>query len=331
MATNANTTSLSDTVKTYYEKRLLTRALPRLVHNKGSMQAQWNGYGTYEYRKFGSMSAVTTALSEGVTPTEATIPTLSTYTITPSWYGSWLRYTDKLSVTEFDPVVSEISGILGEQAGLSFDTLIRNEITASSTKDYAGSATQRTELDTVNDKIAYASFAKQVAQLHAANARAVEGDDYVVVIHPFTWVTLMKDDTFVALFTREGGDSIRSGYIGRILGCRLYMTSNARYYTDGGASSADPYSALFIGSESFVVAGISGLMPSFVDGGPGDAQKGGMTGQSVNPVEIIVKALGEGGEDPLNQRGTVGWKATLGVEVLNSAWIRDLEHCNDMS
>lgn len=327
---NANTTTYSDTVKTMYERRLLVRALPRLIHHKGAMNATWKGFGSYEYRKFSSLSAVTSTLTEGTTPDEGSAPSLTTYTITPSWYGSWIKYTDKLNVTEFDPVISEISGILGEQAGLSFDTLIRNEITANASKAYAGAATQRTELDTVNDLIDYESFAEQVAYMMNANARPVNGDRYIVIIHPFTWSTLMQDTTFVAMFTREGGNSIRTGYMGEILGCDVYVSSNVRSYVDGGASSADPYSALFIGQEAFVVAGFTGLIPKMVDNGP-EMKKGGRTGEQTKPVEIIVKGLGETGLDPLNQRGTVGWKGTLATEVLNSAWIRDLEHCNGMS
>ena len=57
-----------------------------------------------------------------------------------------------------------------------------------------------------------------------------------------------------------------------------------------------------------------------------------MTGKQVKPIEIIIKELGSGGsEDPLNQRGSAGWKATLDVEVLEADWIRNLYHVNDFS
>jgi hypothetical protein len=48
-------------------------------------------------------------------------------------------------------------------------------------------------------------------------------------------------------------------------------------------------------------------------------------------VEVIMFGLGETGFDPLKQRGTVGWKTTHVDQVLNSNWIRDLEHANDFS
>lgn len=77
-------------------------------------------------------------------------------------------------------------------------------------------------------------------------------------------------------------------------------------------------------------AGFGGMLPNDVDGG-GEGYSNN-TGKKVSPVEIIGKPLGSSGSnDPLNQRGTIAWKFTLDVEILNSAWIRNLEHTNSFS
>lgn len=47
---NLNQTSLSDAVKTQYEKRLLMRAIPRMVHGRWGMVARLNKVGSYELR-----------------------------------------------------------------------------------------------------------------------------------------------------------------------------------------------------------------------------------------------------------------------------------------
>jgi hypothetical protein len=52
---------------------------------------------------------------------------------------------------------------------------------------------------------------------------------------------------------------------------------------------------------------------------------------ATRPVEIIIKDLGENGDDPLNMRGTCGWKVTHEEQVLNDDFIRNLEHINDFS
>lgn len=47
---NLTQTSMSDAIKTQYEKRLLTRALPRLVHGRFGSEARLNKMGSYELR-----------------------------------------------------------------------------------------------------------------------------------------------------------------------------------------------------------------------------------------------------------------------------------------
>ena len=331
MATE-NTTAFSSAVKTLYERRLLTRAQPRLLHARWATPATLSGYGVYELRKYGALSAITSALSaEGVTPDENAAPSLTVTTITPAWYGAWIGYTDKLNLTSYDPVVSMTAGILGEQAGLSTDTLVRTTLVASATLDYSGGQSAIGSLVAVTHKLNYADFVTQIAELETADARPVDGEDFAVIIHPYTWATLMQDPTFVSLFIRETGSALRSGLVGRLLRCQIYVSSNAKKYTDEGSGSSDPYAMLFIGAESYGIVGIATLMPQLNPDGAG-TNSYTRTGQAeVRPVDIIMRGLGETGFDPLKQRGTIGWKAAHATEVLQSTWIRNLIHINDFS
>jgi len=327
MANNTQT-SLASGIKTQYERRLLTRALPRLVHGRWGMTARLNKTGAYELRKYGALAAVTSALTEGTTPSEQTAIGLTLVTITPLFYGAWLGWTDELELTAFDPIISEFSSILGEQAGLSADTLIRNVLTDGATKDYAGASSSSRVTVGSADKISYAEFITQIAALEASNALPVDGDDFVVIMHPNEWALLMQDATFVAMFqqeaSRENNSPMRSGYVGRLLRTKIFVSSNSRSYAAGGEASVDVYSMLFIGREAYGYVGMAGSFPQLVDNAPETAHN--MTGQGVKPVEIIIKQLGSAGaDDPLNQRATVGWKMSLGIAMTNSAWARDLE------
>ena len=327
---NLTQTTLSDAIKTQYEKRLLTRAVPRLIHGRWGKLATLNGFGSYELRKYSGLSAITAALTEGATPAEQSTPTLTPITITPLHYGAWIGYTDELEMTVFDPIISEVSSILGEQAGLSADTLVRNDLTDNATADFSGAATSRATLDAPAHNISYADFIKQYTALLAADAIPLEGSDFVCIIHPHTIASLMQDATFVNLFVQESSDSpIRSGYVGKILQCRIYVSSNAREYTDEGiGSTTDVYSMLFIGQEAHGYVGFANVTPDMMDsGGDGFATN---TGKQVKPVEIILKQLGSG-DDPLNQRATIGWKMALATTVLNATWVRNLEHTNSFS
>jgi len=329
---NLTQTTLSDAIKTQYEKRLLTRAVPRLVHGRWGIKARLNKYGSYELRKYGSLSAVTTALTEGATPAEQGAMSLTLTTVTPSFYGAWIGHTDELEMTVYDPLISEVSAILGEQAGLSADTIIRNALTDGATADYSDAATSRATLDAPAHDIDYADFVMQVAALEAESALPVDGEYYICIIHPHTFATLMQDPTFVNLFVEEadkGDSALRSGYLGRILNCKIYRSSNAREYADEGAgSNTDVYSMLFIARESYGYVGMAGITPEVVDNQ--DDQGKPLTGQKIKPVELIVKQLGQG-DDPLNQRATIGWKMSLGTMITNSAWCRNLEHTNAFS
>jgi len=327
------TANFGDAIKTTYDRRLLTRALPRLVHARFGMQARVNkGYGTLELRKYSGLSAVSTPLDEGVTPSQQSAPTVATTTITPLWYGAWLGYTDKLDLTNYDPIVSEMVGILGEQAGLSIDTLVRNAITDGATADYSNGVSARASLAAVTDKISFSDIIIQIAELEAGDAMTMDGGGFPIIAHPHSWATLMQDDTFVTLFTREGGQALRTGQVGTILNCPMYLSSNAREYADGGASSADVYSMLFIAKESFGLWGLASLTPNYGsldNGGVGYANR---TGSPPRPLEIIMMEPGSAGSlDPLKQRGTIAWKCAHEEAILNSAWLRNLEHINDFS
>jgi N4-gp56 family major capsid protein len=145
------------------------RAVPRLVHGRFGIKARLTKYGSLEWRKYGSLSTVLSALTEGTSPTEQSAPSITQITATPLFYGAWIGYTDEIDYTIYDPMVSEVSGILGEQAGVSADTLIRNALTDGATKD-SGAATSRVTLDAPGHDVTYADFVKQVAALEAGNA-----------------------------------------------------------------------------------------------------------------------------------------------------------------
>jgi len=333
--TSVSAVGFTNAVKTNFERRLLIRALPRLVHGRWATSAYLSGYGSYELRRYESLSAVTTALvQEGVTPDDQLAPQLTQLTISPIYYGAWMGYTQRIMEQGYDPILSEMVGILGEQAGLSVDTLVRNDLTDGATTDFSAGQTARTSLDNrLAHEITFDDILIQIASLENANARPVEGGMFACVVHPYTWKNLLQDETFMAAFIEESPNSaIRTGLLGKLMNCVFYMSSNARVYAAGGANSADVYDMLFIGADSHGVVGFASQMPNLnPTAAPADYSPGGNTGGSVNSAEIIQKGLGETGFDPLNQRGTLGWKLAFNTGITNSAWIRNLEHLNDFS
>ena len=274
---NVNQTNMADAIKTSYNRNLLMRALPRLIHGRWGTKSILNKFGSEEWRRYGSLAAVTSAIgTEGTTPSEQSAPSLTLVTATPLFYGAWLGVTDEIDFTSIDATVMYMSAILGEQAGLSIDTLRRNDITDGATKLYAGGNTARNQLASPNADLNYKDVLKAVATLQAANASPVQNGRFIIILHPDSLATLFLDPTIVNLFTfeasRQDGSALRAGYAGTsvILGCDIYVTSNAREYANGGlGSTPDVYSALFIGREAYGIAGMGSIAPKEVDnGGP---------------------------------------------------------------
>ena len=329
--TNIVESSFAGAIKTKFEPRLLMSALAKLVHGRWGVKATLNQYGVNEWRRYSALSAITSALTEATTPTEQTAPTLTQVTATPLHYGSWIGYSDEMLAKSFDPVVSWVAGVLGRQAGLSVDTLRRNEITDGATKLYSNSKASRAVLDAPDDNLNFKDILRAIATLQANDAEGASSGRYPVIAHPDSWATLMMDPTFNNLFVHGSPatdqNPLRSGFVGTLLNCDFYVTSNAREYADGGAGDTDAYSLVFIGNESYGIAGIQGMFASEVDAsGPGYSNNTG-AGQEISPVKLILKSPGSAGaDDPLDQRGSVGWKLAEDSEILNILFLVDLEH-----
>lgn len=329
-----NTTTLADSIKVQYEKRLLVRALPRMPHTKFGNRATLGKFGSYEVRKYGGLSAVTTTLTEGTTPVEQSGPTITTITMTPSYYGAFIAYTDLVEMETYDPFISEVSGILGEQVGLSADSIVRDYLVANATKDYSAGQSARTSLDSPAHDISFRDLVEQLAALETESAQPLNGSNFAMILHPHSFATLQLDPVFMALFIegKEGGDPLRSGKVGSIMRMDIYVTANAKEYADGGYSNDDVYSAIIIAKDAYANLGVGGMDPNVPDSGVTGDYGGNNTGKGMNPVSLIVKQLGSAGTaDPLDQRATIGWRMQLATQILNSAWIRDLEHVNMFS
>ena len=125
-------------MKTYYEKRLLDNAEPKLVHNQfGDKYPIPKGSGkTIEMRKYSPLAKATTALTEGVTPDGQAL-NVSTITATVKQYGGWIQLSDMLDMTAIDNNVLQATKLLGSQAGRTLDTVIREELAGGTNVIYA--------------------------------------------------------------------------------------------------------------------------------------------------------------------------------------------------
>ena len=305
---NTNTTAsegLSDEMKTYYSDYLIDNAQPELVHDQFGQKhpIPKNGGKKIEFRKFLPFAKATTPIQEGVTPDGQSL-SVTKIEATVDQYGAYVTLSDIVQLTAIDNTLLETTKLLGSQAGMTLDTITREVINGGTSVIFAGGKEGRASLDetcklTVDDIYKAARFLK------TQNAPKIDGS-YVAIIHPDVAYDLMRDDEWIDVHKYSETKEIFEGEIGKIAGVRFVETTEAKIFADGGKDGRDVYSTLVLGANAYGVTELTG---------------GGL--------QHIVKQLGSGGTaDPLNQRGTAGWKATKVAEILVENYMTRIESCS---
>ena len=278
------TAALSDEMKVFYSDYLIDNAVPKLVHDQFGQKhpIPKNGGKTIEFRKYSPLPKMLDPLTEGVTPDGQSL-TVTVIEATVEQYGGYVTISDMLQLTAIDNNMLQATKLLGNQAGTTLDTITREVLNGGTNVIYSGGVASR---DALADNLTVDDVMKAVRALKGQNADKIDGS-FVAIIHPDVSYDLVHDPMWEAVKTYSPEDWYE-GEIGRIHGVRFVETTEAKIF-EGGV-----YSTLVLGDNAYGVTDIEG---------------GGL--------EHIVKQLGSAGTaDPLNQRATVGWKATKTAERL---------------
>ena len=306
--TNVTTDSgMSVEMKTFYDMALIDEAQPNLIHDQFGQKRPIpaNGGKTIEFRKFASLEKALTPLTEGVTPNGKKL-SASKIEATVEQFGDYIVHSDVLKLTTIDNVIVEATKILGNQAGLTLDTVTREKLHACKNRFFCpkkdGTAVvSRSGLDGTC-KLTVDVIKKAVAFLKKNNAPKINGD-YVAIIHPYVAYDIMSDEAWIDAHKYANPENIYEGEIGKIAGVRFVETSEAKVY-DGNV-----YGTLLIADGAYGVTEITG---------------GGL--------ETIIKQIGSSGvADALNQRGSIGWKAMKTAEILVEPYMVCIESKSEMS
>lgn len=295
-ANNTGASALNAEMKTFYDMTLIDEATSNLVHDQFGQKRPIpaNGGKTIEFRKFAPLAKATTPLTEGVTPDGKSL-SVSTITATVAQYGDFVTQTDVLELTSLDNTILEATKLLGRQAGLTLDTVVRDVMQSGTNVTYCpkiaadGTETAVTSRAALDDtcQLTVDVIQQVVAKLRAQNAPTI-GGKYVAIIHPFVAYDIMRDKEWIDAHKYSNPTKLYEGEIGEIAGVRFVQTTEAKIY-EGGV-----FGSLFLGDGAYGVTEITG---------------GGLT--------TIVKQKGSAGTaDPLDQRSSVGWKAIKTAELL---------------
>lgn len=299
---------LSVEMKTYYSDYLIDMAEPELVHDQFGQKhpIPKNGGKTIEFRKWSPLPKQLTPLTEGVTPDGQKLD-VSAITATVAQYGGYVELSDILQLTAIDNHLVQATRLLGSQAGRTLDTITREVLNGGTNVQYSeGQVASRSALvggqEEGNHYLTVDAVRRAVRYLKKMNAPKINGS-YVGIIHPDVSYDLMSDPKWVNVKSYSDPEGIYEGEIGKIEGVRFVETSEAKIFEKAGASGRDVYSTLILGDDAYGVTELTG---------------GGL--------EVIVKQLGSAGTaDPLNQRSSVGWKATKVAERLVEEYMVRIE------
>ena len=307
--TNVTTDSgLSAENKTFYDRTLLESAKPNLIHSQFGQKRPIpkNGGKKIEFRRYGALPKALTPLTEGVTPDGRKL-TVTAIEAEVHQYGDYVALSDVLDLTAIDNNVLEATKAIGNQAGLTLDTITRNILQAGTNVQYCPkigasgttAVTSRADID-ATCKLTVDEIKKAVATLKANNVPKISGS-YVAIIHPYAAYDLMSDPNWEEMHKYTSAENMYEGEIGRIAGVRFVESSEALIVK----TSTNPavFCTLVLGENAYGITEVTG---------------GGL--------KTIIKQLGSAGTaDPLDQRSTVGWKAMQTAEILQQNYMIRIE------
>jgi N4-gp56 family major capsid protein len=296
------TTQVDPAVGIFYERTLLQPATPKYIYAEHGQKfsIKRKAGNVIKMRRYNRYAAATTPLTEGITPNghrQSKVDILATV----SQYGDFATITDVVDLTVEDPNITIEVDKQNDQMQNTIDQLTRDALanSASSTTCSNGVGTDtllnQTDINAVRQT------------LRGANA------DYIT-----EWIrgargvgTSPIRPSFIGLADTDLEDDLEavSGFRSaanypadqNIHLAEWGNTGNVRWLTSTqGFVSGSNYSNPIIGKRAFGVIDISG----------GNAK-------------AIIKGFGSG-DDPLNQRATVGWKMWQVARILNDAFIHVL-------
>ena len=325
-------TQVPPAVRTFYDRTLLVRALPELVHNLFGQHRPipMNSGDQIKFRRYNALDVATAPLTEGVTP-DAVQLSKTDITASLAQYGNLVKITDMVEWTNQDKVLTETATLLGENAGQSLDQVMRSVLIAGTNVRYSSGDTDTTD---VQHKLTDADLDIVTRALHRNNAkkftRMIKPVNkyasvpmraaYWAIIHPDTLRDL--DDSVTDFTPVHEYASHMDTYpqeVGGYRHIRMVMSTYAKVWADSGfaigvdgfistsGANNDVYGTLVFAKDAYGTCPLSG-----------------------HALENIRKPRGLG-TDSLDQYSTSGWKATtVAAKILDDNFMYRIEHaCTD--
>lgn len=309
MAAGTTTTVQVDPeVNLYFDNILLDRHQPYYVHAYFAQQRRipQKNSKTAIFRRFDNLADALTPLTEGVSPAAEQVNKFD-ITAVVSQYGKVVELSDDVIVTVQDQTSNEVADMLAQNNASTYDIILRNMLVATSAQidclngvnGNAITEVTTTDLELAVDYLESNNGKKMSPNVEGTNAfgTAPVWAAYWMIISTALRTDFKNLATFLPTASYPRQQSVLEAEYGSCDEVRLVKTSQA--YVDNSVSPA-VYSNLMFAANAYGCIEI-------------DDQS----------LEMIIKPLGAG-QDPLDQRSTMGWKGRFGSIILDDSWAINL-------
>lgn len=287
-APNNTTSSLSNEVAIWYDKVFLERARAMLVHQEGAQLRGIDGNVGKQtiFNRFRPIAVTTTALSEGVNPTDNTLVS-DQVTATLAEYGKSVYVSRLLSTTDIDDRDKEKIDVVGQNMGESLDAIVRNAM-------FNGA----TALSSTTTDFTPALTAQAVAILKTNKALMYPGTfGWLGKIQPETEYDLMQSTTWQNAAVYSNVNALYEGEVGALYGVR-FLVSNQGYQVLGSPT----------------------VFSNFIHG----REAVGVYDNKLDPPKLYIVTGADSG-NPAERFHILSWAGQFVSIVLNANWIINVE------
>jgi len=231
-------------------------------------------------------------------------------------YGDYITLTDELKMYDFRQIQSDFLDVMGDQASLTVDTVTRDILRAGTNVVYADGGASRLAVVDGAKILTENDFKIMAVKLKNQRGKKFKGvitgstkigtqpvrSAFTGIVHPSQTEDLRNLTGWKNVETYADYSKSEEDEVGMIGDFRIVESTNNDPVVQTGTDTNDynVYLGLFMAQEAYATVSLRGK----------------------KTIETIVKPVGSAGsDDPLNQYGTIGWKAYHGAVILNQKWL----------
>ena len=234
-ANTTNQTSMSDTMKTFYDTALLENAREALVFNQFAEKQRIHG-NKVEWRKFNTFPKAMTPITEGVTPTGSSFG-MTKIEADTTQHGDYTTITDRLEYEATDPIIMGATEEMGAAGGATMDTLTRDNIICGNCVQYCPSIAEdgtETEVLFRKDLDSTCLFTPAIANKAATFLKKTKTPknkgSFIALIHPSVAHDLRESKEWKEFHKYNDTAPIWDGEIGKMHNIRFVESNECKIH-----------------------------------------------------------------------------------------------------